>query len=181
MNSIWLERSAITLALIFVARTVGRFRGAKKQQAALRTPLVDAAVLEAVFHPRLKDGDEKDGDEKDGDDPALLAELRDMFAHLNRQAWAEQFWGLHTQITALSQTLGPAQDATLRRAILRLLASNERWLQLVAAKAASDLGMAEAVPALQALLRESDAADARIRSVLADALAALTAPVPHPP
>ncbi len=176
MNGIWLERSAIALTMYFLARTVGRFRGARKQQAALRTPLVDAAVLEAVFHPRPKNGDNEDGD-----DPALLAELRDTFAHLNRQAWAEEFWGLHAQIAALSGTIGPAQNATLRRAILRLLTSNDRWLQLVAAKTAADLGMAEAVPTLQALLTESDAQDARIRGVLEESLAALTSPVPHPP
>ncbi len=179
MNGIWLERSAVALTMYFLARTVGRFRGTKKQQAALRTPLVDAAVLEAVFHPRPQDSDAKNGDDAD-----LLAELRDTFAHLNRQAWAEEFWGLHTQIAALSETLGPAQSATLRRAILRLLSSNDRWLQLVAAQTAADIKMAEAVPFLQALLTEadkqSDAADTYTRSVLENAMAALTAQVPHP-
>ena len=172
MNALWLERSGIALTLYFLARTVGRFRGAKKQQAALRTPLVDAAVLEAVFHPRAKDGDDAD----------LLAELRDTFAHLNRQAWAEEFWGLHAQIAALSGTLGPAQNATLRRAVLRLLTTDDRWLQLVGAKTAADLGLAEAIPLIEALLAretsDADDLDVRVRLVLKEALAALTGPVP---
>ena len=171
MNALWLERSGIALTLYFLARTVGRFRGTKRQQAALTTPLVDAALLEAVFHPRLKDGD----------DPALLAELRDTFAHLNREAWAEEFWGLHTQIAALSETLGPAQNATLRRAVLRLLSADDRWLQLVGAKTAADLGLAEAIPPLQVLLEkersETDVLDVRIRLVLEKALTTLTGPV----
>ncbi|MGI4790476.1 MAG: hypothetical protein ACRYFS_16690, partial [Janthinobacterium lividum] len=134
MNALWLERGGIALTVYFLARTVGRFRGTKVQQAALQTPLVDVAILEAVFQPRLKDGDDAD----------LLTELRDTFAHLNRQAWAEEFWALHAQIATLSQTLGPSQTATLRRAILRLLTANDRWLQLVGAKTAADLGLSEA-------------------------------------
>ena len=172
MNALWLERSGIALTMYFLARTVGRFRGTKKQQAALRTPLVDAAVLEAVFHPRSKDGDDAD----------LLAELRDTFSHLNRQAWAEEFWGLHAQIAALSETLGPAQNATLRRAVLRLLTTDDRWLQLVGAKTAADLGLAEAIPLIESLLArepsEADDLDVRVRLVLEEALAALTGPVP---
>ncbi len=170
MNGLWLERSGIALTLYFLARTVGRFRGTKKQQAALKTPLVDAAVLEAAFHPRPKDGD----------DAALLTELRDTFAHLNRQAWAEEFWDLHTQIAALSPALGPAQNATLRRAVLRLLTSDDRWLQAVAAKTAADLGMAEAIPPLTALLEQPSGTDdfaVRFRLVLEDARVSLSNPV----
>lgn len=184
MNALWLERSGIALSLYFLARTIGRYRGAKKQSMAMQTPLVDAAILEAVFHPRPKDGD-------DGD---LLAELRDTFAHLNRQAWAEEFWGLHEQITALSQTLGPAQNATLRRAVLRLLTANDRWLQVVGAKTAADLHITEAVLPIQAILEmgdsqrftqskaevsDADALDVRFRLVLQDVLATLTGPVPQ--
>jgi hypothetical protein len=173
MNGIWLERSAVALTMYFLARTVGRYRGSKTQQAALRTPLVDAAVLEAAFHPRLKDGD----------DPDLLAELRDTFAHLNRQAWAEEFWDLHTQIAALAGALGPAQNATLRRVVLRLLTSDDRWLQAVAAKTAADLGMTEAVSPLTALLQREPTGtgdlEVRFRLVLEDALTTLTGAVPQ--
>ena len=45
MNALWLERSGVALTLYFLARTVGRFRGTKKQQIALKTPLVDVGPL----------------------------------------------------------------------------------------------------------------------------------------
>lgn len=179
MTTDWLVRVGPILGALFVARIVGKWRGSKKQQAAMTTPLFDAALLEAVFHPRAKDGD----------DPALLAEVRDTLAHLNRQAWAEEFWGLHAQIAALDATLAPPQKATLRRVLLRLLTANDRWLQLVAAKTAADLGLAEAVPPLRAILEmgdsqkfshskaeysSADAVDRRFRIVLEEALATLT-------
>ena len=172
MNALWLERSGVALTLYFLARTVGRFRGTKKQQIALKTPLVDAAILEAVFHPRPKDGDDAD----------LLQELRDTLAHLNRQAWAEEFWGLHAQIAMLSKTLGPAQNATLRRAVLRLLTSNDRWLQLVGAKTAADLEISEAVPTLTALLEkpaDTDVLSVRFRLVLEEAQESLAVHAGH--
>ena len=165
MNALWLERSGLALAIYFVARAAGKYRGTKKQQVALSTPLVDAAVLEAAFQPRPRDGDDLD----------LLAEMKGTFAHLNREAWAEEFWDLPAQITTLAGTLGPAQSATLRRALLRLLTANDPWLQAVAAKSAADLGMPEAVPPLRALLELGDAHDARFRAVLQDALDTLTA------
>lgn len=179
MNADWLVRVGPVMGALFLARVVGKWRGAKRQQAAMMTPLFDAALLEAVFQPRPRDSD----------DPALLAEVRDTLAHLNRQAWAEEFWGLHQQIAALDATLAPPQKATLRRALLRLLTANDRWLQLVAAKTAADLGLAEAVPPLRAILEmgdsqrfshskaeysAADAVDLRFRTVLEEALATLT-------
>ncbi len=166
MNLLWVERGGVALSLYFLARAVGSYRGTKRQAQAMRTPLVDAATLEAVFQPRPKDGD----------DGELLAELRDTFLHLNRQAWAEEFWGLHTQLAALAETLGPAQSATLRRATLRLLTANDRWLQAVGANTAAALGMAEAVPPIRAALESGDAPEVRFRLVLEEALATLTGP-----
>ena len=179
MNWIGLERGVVVVGAIFFARVVGKWRGTKRERVALTTPLFDGATLEAVFQPRPRDGD----------DPDLLAEVRDTLLHLNRQAYAEEFWGLNAQITALDGTLGAAQKATLRRALLRLLTANDRWLQLVAAKTAADLGLAEAVPPLRAILEMGDsqrfsaskaeysggdAVDLRFRSVLEESLATLT-------
>ena len=96
---------------------------------------------------------------------------------------------MNEQITALNATLAPPQQATLRRALLRLVTANDRWLQLVAAKTAADLGMAEAVLPLRAILEmgdsqtfsvskaeysSADAVDLRFRKVLEEALATLT-------
>lgn len=179
MNWIGVERGGLMVGLIFLTRVVARFRVSQRQRVALRTPLFDAALLEAVFQPRPKDGD----------DPDLLAEVRDTLAHLNRQAYAEEFWGLDAQIAALDENLGPAQKATLRRALLRLLTANDRWLQLVAAKTAADLGIQEAVPPLRAILEmgaspqfspskaaysSADAVDLRVRSVMEESLATLS-------
>jgi len=163
MTALGWERGGIALALYFVAVAAGRLRAGRKQQAALKMPLADAAVLEAVFHPRLQDGD----------DTALLMELREKFASLNRQAHAEEFSHLHTWIATLSQTLAPAQNATLCRAVLRLLTSNDRPLQCVGAQTAADLQLAEAIPSIMALLSE-DALDSRSRKALEEALARLS-------
>lgn len=178
MNGIWLERAGVALSAYFLTRVVGAWRGAKRQRVAMQTPLFDGALLEAVFQPRPKDGD----------DPDLLAEVRDTLAHLNRQAYAEEFWGLDGQIAALDVKLGPTQKATLRRALLRLLTANDRWLQLVAAKTAADLDIKEALPPLRAILELGDSqrfssskaeysstesVDLRFRSVLEESLTTL--------
>lgn len=167
---VWLERAAYVLVPFFLARVWGKWRAAKREQAALTTPLVDAALLEATFAPRPRDGD----------DPDLLAEMRDTLAHLNRQAYAEEFWGLNAQLSALEKTLLPPQKATLRRAVLRLLVANDRWLQMVGAKTAVDLRLAEAVPPLTALLEMDRSEDARFRAVLEDSLLSLSAPLSTP-
>ena len=164
MNWVGLERGVVVVGVIFLARVVGRFRSSKRDKTALTTPLVDAAILEAVFQARPKDGD----------DANLLAEMRDTLTHLNRQAYAEEFWSLHEQLTALDATLGPAQKATLRRALVRLVTANDRWLQIVGAKTAANLGASDVVPPLRALLELGGSADARGRQVLEEALNTLT-------
>ena len=181
MNVGALEKTGLLLGVIFFSRVWAKWRGAKRQRAAMTTPLVDGAILEAEFTPRPRDGDDAD----------LLAEMRDTFAHLNRRAYAEEFWGLHVQLVALYGKLGEPQRATMRRALLRLLTSSDRWLQLVAAQTVAALRMPEAVPPLRALLElgdsqtfsvdkteysRSQAADLRYRQALEEALASLTQP-----
>ena len=178
MTALGWERGGLALAVYCAAAAAGRFRAGRRRLAALQTPLADAAVLEAALHPRLQDGD----------DAALLAELREMFASVNRQADAEKFFGLHVPIAALSHTLAPAQRATLRRAILRLLASGDPALQRAGAQTAAELPsaelqlaelqLAEAVPTIRALLSE-DGLDGPSRKLLEKSLAALTGAVPH--
>ncbi len=179
MNPIVLERGSALLALIFASRVWARWRVGRRQRAALVTPLVDAATLEAVFAPRPRDGD----------DTNLLAEMRDTFAHLNRQAYAEEFWNLHAQLAALAPSLSDPARATLRRAIVRLVVANDRWLQLVGAKTAAALRVTEAAVPLRGVLEMGDAnrfaeghdgygagraVEARFRAELEAALAALS-------
>ncbi len=162
MNTDTLIRGGVAVSAIFLARIVGGWRGSRQKKAALTTPLFDAALLEAALQPRPRDGD----------DPVLLAELKATLTHLNRQAWASEFWDLHTQIAALDATLAPRPRATLRRAILRLLLMEDRWLQTVAAQTASDLDLTDAVRPLQARLALGGE-DPRFRAVLENALAHL--------
>jgi hypothetical protein len=163
--------TGIFLSLTFAARVYAKWRVERRKQTGVRTPLVDGAILEAALTPRPADGD----------DPDLLAELRETFALLNRQAYAEEFWALHEQLEKLDATLGDPQRATLRRALLRLLASRDRWLQLVSAKACASLHVTEAAAPIQALLDaegdepKSDGVGARYRTVMEEALAELGA------
>lgn len=179
MNVLAVEQFGTVLGIMFAARIWSKWRVSVHQRKALITPLVDAVLLESVFAPRAKDGD----------DPDLLAEMRDTFLHLNRQAYAEEFWGLHTQLIELYEKLGPAQQATMRRALVRLVIVNDRWLQLVGAKTSAALGVTEAINPLRALLEmgdtqrfsqdkqeysQSETVDLRYRSELENALATLT-------
>ncbi len=180
MNLPMLERTGGLLLILFGSRVWAKWRVSRREQAALTTPLFDPVLLEAVFTPRPKDGD----------DANLLEEMRDTFRHLNRRAYAEEFWDLHRQLAALYGTLAETPKATMRRALLRLLLANDRWLQLVAAQTCAQLQMPEAVPPLRALLElgdsqrysiskaeytTADAADVRYRQELEQALATLTA------
>jgi len=146
MNVVGLEQFGAALGAVFAARIWSKWRVSVRQRQALTTPLVDAVLLESVFAPRPKDGDDAD----------LLAEMRDTFLHLNRQAYAEEFWGLHTQLVALYETLPVPPCATMRRALVRLVTANDRWLQLVGAKTSAALGVTEAINPLRALLEMGD-------------------------
>jgi hypothetical protein len=130
------------LAASYVVRLWARWRVERRKVIALTTPLVDAVLIETVFAARPTEGD----------DPDLLAEMRDTILHLNRQSYAEEFWGLHKQLSQLDDKLGPPQQATLRRAVTRLLETDDPWLQIVAAKTAADLRLATAVPRINELL-----------------------------
>lgn len=182
MNAFVLERAGVVLAAVFGVRILAKWRIARRERAALTTPLVDVTLIEVVFAPRAKDGD----------DPNLLAELRDTFLHLNRRAYAEEFWGLHTQLAALYGTLDEAQRTSMRRAVVRLITANDRWLQLAGVKTAAELNVTEAIPPLRALLEmgdtqrfnqeksefsTSDAVDLRYRQELEQALMRLSGAV----
>lgn len=181
MNEIALERAGVLLAAIFGARVFAKWRVSRREREALAIPLVDPILLETLFAARAAEGD----------DPALLAELRDTLLHLNRRAYAEEFWGLHTQLAALYDTLAQPQQATMRRAILRLIAADNRWLQLVGTKTAAALEMREAIPSLRTLLEPSEpsgddrqecampeAVEKRYREEIEQALEKLAEPAP---
>ena len=163
--------AGLMLGLGYVARLVARWRVERRQGIALITPLVDPILIETVFAPHPTEGD----------DPDLLAEMRDTILHLNRRAYADEFWGLHRQLIVLDDSLGESQKATLRRALLRLLDTDDRWLQIVAAKTAASLEAVAAIEPIERLLNNSqtlapqaNAADQRYVDELKAALSTLT-------
>jgi len=103
-------------------RALARARVEGRKRRELTEPLIDRVRLETYFVP------------EPGDDPNLVAEVRDTIAHLNRQAWAEEFYSLPEQLAALDNGLPKAAKATLRRLMARLIRSDDRWLILVGAR-----------------------------------------------
>ena len=155
----------------FLARVWGKWRAAKREQAALTTPLVDAALLEATFAPRPRDGD----------DPDLLAEMRDTLAHLNRQAYAEEFWGLNAQLSALEKTLLSAAEGDPAAA-----PSCACWLPTTAGcswsgpKPPSIWVLPKPCRRSRPCWKMDRSEDARFRAVLEESLLSLSPPLPTP-
>ena len=113
------------------------------------TPLFDLVLLEIATTP-AKDSD---------DDPDVLAEIRTTLTHLNRQSYADEFWGLDKQLVEYYGRLPVKLRPTMRRALIRLLESGDPWLEVVAAKACANLTLREAAPVLT--VRLATIADAR--------------------
>jgi hypothetical protein len=157
--------SGLCLAGFFAIRVLARWRVDRRQQQALTIPLVDPTLIETTLAPQP------------GDDADLLAELRDTLSHLNRRAYAEEFWAIDAQITALDAKLPKAARETLRRAIVRMLDTDDRWLQIVAARASVSLRTTDAVPRLMKLVKDfaGDSSHARFRTELEAAITALNA------
>lgn len=158
-------KTAAVIGGYFVIRVISGFRVDKRKQASMRTPLIDPILLETTFAPRP------------GEDANLLAELRDTLAHLNRQAYAEEFWNVSDHMAELDAKLPASARPTLRSALERMLETDSRWLQIVAAKACGALGAQEASAKLreltEAIADSEDPVDLRLRGVLSDALAAI--------
>jgi hypothetical protein len=143
MNIDSIERWAIIIVAAFGIRITAKYRADRKERTLMALPLVDPIQIETAFAPRPADNDDAD----------VLAEVRNTFLHLNRRAYAEEFFGLDKQLTTWHNQLPkPAQKATFRRALLRLLASDDRWLQLVGAKTCASLNVKEAAEPLRVLL-----------------------------
>ncbi len=127
---------------VWITRLWYRFRKDRAARRSYALPLFDAALLEAACHPRAADSDDAD----------VLAEMRDTLGHLNRQAYAEEFWTLDKQLRDYYTKIPKTSRPTMRRALIRLLTANDRWLQLVAAKTCADIGLPEAIAPLRALV-----------------------------
>ena len=131
---------------LVVITSVGRIWAKAKVSAREKkkhtTPLYDAVLLEIATTP-VKGED---------DDPDVLAEVRATLAHLNRQSFADEFWGLDKQLVPYYGRLPVKSRPTMRRALVRLLESGDHWLEVVAARTCANLTLREAVPVLTARL-----------------------------
>jgi len=174
MNFVALERTAIVLGSGFFVRAWFSWRGHQRKRKDFEARLVDGAVLEAVFTPQRGMTDDLD----------LLAEMRDTFSHLNRRAYAQEFWGITDQLITLHDRLEEPQRDTMHRAIIRLISSKDRWLQLIGARTAVRLHLTEGIEPMETLVQDSlgtdlsteTAADKRWREELQDAIEALHNP-----
>jgi hypothetical protein len=172
MNLVAFERTVLVLGSGFLLRTWFSWRTQQRKRKDFEARLVDGAVLEAAFTPQRGMDD----------DPDLLAEMRDTFAHLNRRAYAEEFWGITDQLVTLHENLDPPQRNTMERAVVRLISTKDRWLQLIGARTSVRLGLNEAIGSIQTLIKtHTDAvstddetpADLRWREELEEAVRSL--------
>ena len=165
MNWESFAKTAAVIGGFFAIRVIAGWRVDRRKMASMKTPLVDPVLLETTFAPKA------------GDDANLLAEVRDTLAHLNRQAYAEEFWNVSDQIVRLDAELPKKAKVTLRTVLIRMLATEDRWLQIVGAKTCGVLKVFEASTRLQELLTEiadsEDAVDGRLKVVLTEALEAI--------
>jgi len=86
----------------------------------------------------------------------VLGELYQTLSHLNRQHFAKEFWDLDKQLAAYYAGLPEQYRPTLRRALIRMVTVNDRWLQILAARTCASLSLREAVLPLRGLLEMGD-------------------------
>jgi hypothetical protein len=141
-----------------------RFRRDRRARREFASSIFSSNLLDNALRPETED------------DADVLDELRQVLGHLNRQSYAEEFWRLDEQLAAYYARLPKASRPTFRRALMRLLRADNRWLLLVSAKTCARIGFPEAEPALESILQaatrsgaESEA-DARFGAELQTAL-----------
>jgi len=140
------------------------YRRDRKARRAFRAQLFDTTMLDNALSG------------VGGDDRDVLLELRETFAHLNREAFADELWALDRQLCAYYERIPKASRPTMRQALISLIASEDRWLSLIAAKASARIGFVEADAALSARIevaahvRSNAAADSNYCDGLRSAL-----------
>jgi hypothetical protein len=153
-----------TMVIGIFSRIWVTFRRDRAARRAMKTPLFDQSQLDAALTPT----------EGMDDDPAILAELGETLSHLNRQAFAEELWNLEKSLTKYYRKIPAAKRPTMQRALIRLIESDDKWLQIVGAKTCASLKIAEATEPLTRLV-DRNAGDERFRTELDTCLRKLTA------
>jgi hypothetical protein len=134
------------VGIMFASRIWVKFKQDRALRKTYDSPLFDETLLATVCMPRKKDGDNAD----------VLAELMQTLSHLNRQHYAKEFWDLDKNLTTYYNGLKDQNRPTLRRALIRMVTINDRWLQIVAARTCASLSFREAILPLRGLLELSD-------------------------
>jgi hypothetical protein len=146
MNPQSLLYSGGVIVIMFASRIWYKYRRDRQMRIGYETPLFDDSLLATVCMPRKKDGDNAD----------VLAEINQTLSHLNRQHYADEFWELDKQLTTYYVQLPEHYRPTLRRALIRMLTVNDRWLQVLAARTCASLSLREAILPLRGLIEIGD-------------------------
>jgi hypothetical protein len=131
---------------MFISRVWVKYKQDRKVRKDYDTQLFDDVLLANVFMPRKKDGDNVD----------VLAEVYQTLTHLNRQHFASEFWDLDKQLTKYYSGLPEQYRPTMRRALIRMVTVNDRWLQILAARTCAALSLREAILPLRGLIELGD-------------------------
>jgi hypothetical protein len=150
----WLWYGLAVAGAAAVSRVWVRFKFDRRARQSLNTPLFEQELLASALELRPADGD----------DPAVLEELLVTMTHLNSQAYVQEFWTLDKQLTTFYGRLPAEKRPTMRRAILRLLTLNDRFLQRLGAKTCASIGFTEAVRLLRAIISVERDAPQTVRS-----------------
>ena len=137
----WAVYAGCFVAIGVTSRLWVRFKRDRLARRQFSTPLFEDRLLNAILAV----------DSADGDDPDVLAEIGVTLRHLNRQSFAEEFRQLDQQLSAYYSKLPKLSRPTMRRALIRMLVSGNRQIEIVAARACASIGMPEAVIPLRAL------------------------------
>jgi hypothetical protein len=146
MNTQTLIYTGGIAGITLLSRLWVKFRKDRSFRKAYDTPLFDDSLLATVCMPRKKDGDNAD----------VLAEFSQTLVHLNRQHFASEFCELDKQLTTYYVGLPEQFRPTLRRALLRMVTINDKWLQMLAARTCASLSFREAILPLRGLLTLGD-------------------------
>jgi hypothetical protein len=112
---------------------------ARREKVEGVLPLFDSVALEIAMTP------------KPHEDVDVLAEMRGTLVLLNQRTFASEFWNLDDQLVKYYDQVPEASQPTVKAAVVRLIESQDRWLQSVGVNSASGLAMNEAIPAIHAL------------------------------
>ena len=145
MISPWLIYAPALAIVGLAARawTGYRFNVRKRREAEL--PLVDLFLLELVFSPRKINPD---------DDEAVLDEMKRIIARVNERSRSTEFEAADSELAQYYGQLAQftASRPTARRAIIRLIESGDKPLQILGARVAAQLRLPEADAPLRRLI-----------------------------